>query len=253
MKLNIIDIDTFNIFLSALVKFVGGAEFVVKKNQTSVNAFNEVIRGFFTTSSLVIAEDEKSLEEIRFCFSDVSKLYKVLSLLSSSLDKNSPISLEFDGTFLSYNAGTSFKLKTIKKDLIEKYITQPIKSQIDVSYSFSTKTKDVRSIIQASNIVSNDENRVYFVMKGTQIFAEIDNKNLEFNDSIGLPLAQRIEGNVSRVVSIRMQDFVSFALLDSNQIKVSFINDAFFMVESTYECQNKSKINIVLYIPTLKG
>lgn len=251
MKLLINDIEIFKVFLTSICKFVPSAEFNVNKKFTNVLAQNEgkIIRGFFYTNSFNSIDDDS----VKFSFSDLSKFSKSFQLISQNINDQKELELNFDGTFLSLSNKMSFKLRTVKNDVIEKYITNPIKTDLQEKYSIKTSINKVRKVIQASNIIFNEDNKVYFSNKGGSLVAEVDNKLSQFNDSIGIPLSKDINGNVEKVVAVRIQDFSIFSILNTENIKITFTDKSVFLVESELINENKNWIKVKLYIPILKG
>jgi len=250
MKLLIKDMRSFNIFLASISKLINSAEFTVSKESTKVCASNEIIRGYFETNSMIMDDGEETCA--KFCIGEVNRLHKVMTMVARDVPGEFTCEVNFDGTFVAYEGkNASFRLKTVKRELIEKYITQPIKAELKEGYSFVTSSKDIRSVIQASNIISGDENKVYFSKRGESIFAEVDNKSVSFNDSIAIPISEHVVGNIPKVSAMRMDDFASFALLECNEISVMNVNENFFKVDSRVADDNYF-VSISLFMPTVK-
>lgn len=251
MKLRIENIKVFNTFLASVSKLINSAEFEVSKDVAKVCASNEVLRGFFSTNAILLPEDSDE-PSVKFCVGEVNRLHKVMTMVARDVVDGTVFELDFDGTFISYDGTPSFRLKTVKRELIEKYITQPVKSELRVGFSFMTSSKDIRSVVQASNIISGDNNKVYFSKRGESVFAEVDDKSVSFNDSIAIPISPMVEGNIPRVLAIRMDDFISFALLECGDISVKNINETFFRVDSRVDDGDRF-VAISLFVPTVKG
>lgn len=254
MNLVITNLDLFKTFLHSITKFVPSCEFMIDTDGTDVLAVSEgrVSRGFFRTNVLKL--EEKPETPVSFAFNDVSKLQKSIAVVAASVEGNKAV-LDFDGVFLSCLGDSSFKLKVVKRDIIEKYITTPLKTELVDIYSFKTNSDTIRKVIQANNIIMNADNKIYFSVKNNKIIAEIDNKISVYSDSIGVPISTEVTGasKLSKNTCIRFQDFAYFNVLDCENIKIAFTDKNVFIVESRLESGSNAWITAKLVIPILKS
>jgi hypothetical protein len=249
MKLEINDVGTFQIYLNSVLKFVNMVEFEVSKDFTKIMARNEAktVKGFFVTNSMTYDNDTP----VTFCFSDLRKLNRSINLVKS-VENNNKMNIKFDGTFLNYNGKTSFKLKTVKRDIVERYTSAAFKGDHKIKYSFTTSTENVKRVIQANAIIANTDAKVYISKKDSSVIAEVDDKSSRLNDSIGIPIADKLDnGNISSIACLKFTDFMNFSILHSPAIKVEFTNKNAYLVDSEIK-NNKKWIKMKLGIPLIK-
>lgn len=248
------DVDTFLLLLGSLLRIVPSCKFIVDQTGIKVRLITESkgMRGFFNSDC---ASSEQPVE---FCFGDLSKFFKSASLIQS-IEESNTCTLNFDGTFLSYNNQVKFKLKTIKEDRIERFISQTdITTKFDSQYSFDTNEIRIKKVLQCVNIVDDSESKIYFVKTDNGLVCEIDNKLNKMSDSVGLPICRSgdLKGEVVSVVQTTLDNFRAFGILPSNKINVDVVKQKIIIVDSSCALADKkanNNINMKLYCSVLKG
>jgi len=253
-KFIINDLSTFQTFLRTIVKFVPSARFIVSDKFTRVSSINEsqATKGFFATNTMVLETD--SDETVSFTLKDISKLFKCLQLIESTLDEEEPkISIGYDKGNLIYDNDAAFKFKTIKEELIKELIGGPNKMEYETEYSFITTVPKIKQVIQANAIIANDDTRIYISKKNDKVLCEVEDKRNQYSDSIGLPISENIlEGDVTTVTCMKYKDFLDFSLLPAEEILIKFTKQNVYEVNSKY-INNSSVITMRLFTQIIKG
>ena len=243
--INVSNTDIFTAFLTSVSKFVPAAEFNIALDKTDVMALNEehTVRSFFTTN--VCTGDACS-----FSLNEISKLIKSISLTAAK----DVMKLEFDGTFLKHKGKGSFKLKTVKKDVIEKYVSKPIVTQLNTLMSFKMPKTSLRSLQQASAIVSSESAKLYLIVKDGLIFGEIDDKTNTLSDSISIPLVENtsdVTGTLDKLTCLKLSDFLQITSFPSDDYDVKFTDRNVFVVDAKTS-QESMFLDMKMILPLLK-
>ena len=233
MDFNITDVDTFIVFLRSVLQVVpgqiAGAKFEVGTESTEVKVVNEskTVRSYFTTNSITAEEDTV------FFFQDITKLLKSVSLIRD-IEENKTATLKFDTQFIRYNNNVKFKLKVVMAAAVERYCTTPITAKLTPIYSFVTGQDQIKKIIQCTGIVDDTDARVYFSKHNEGIIAEIDDKRNKLTDSVGLPISDKVTGEVTEVVCVSFDNFRHFTILPVDNIVVILTDKKVVMINSKY-------------------
>ena len=251
MNLEIKNVDTFLVFLRSVLQIVpgqiAGAKFEVGPNGTEVKVVNEskTVRSYFSTNSLMAEEDTI------FYFQDITKLLKSVSLIRD-IEESTIATIEFDTQFLRYKNNIKFKLKVVKSDAVERYCTSPIKTELLPIYSFLTGHNKIKKVIQCSGIVDDTEAKVYLSKHNDGIIAEIDDKRNKLTDSVGIPIADAVDGEVTDVVCVNFDNFRLFTILPVDNIIVILTNKNVITVNSKYT-EGDSYIDMNMVCSLSKG
>ena len=243
MKLQVNDIEVFNEMLKSIVKIVPDAQFVVNSEKVEVKVINDsqTIRAFFTSTSLTCDED------VTFCFKDVINLKKSIELIVN-IEDESDCELEFNGSFISYANDVKFKMKVVKSDIIDQYITTDISTKLKKEFSFSMEPDKIRQVIQCTNIVNDPDSKVYFSCADDNVICEIDNKTNKMANSVGIPIADDLDGEIENPIIMSVDNFQSFGVLTSDEIEITYTDKNVFEIRSEYE----DSIQLYMIATTLK-
>jgi len=252
MKLRITNLDSFIDFINCASKLVPSCKFEISTTETKIYTIsdNKTIRLSLNTNALISKETDCS-----FCFQEITKLARVLSLIKDTENINE-CDLEFNNTFIMYNNSVNFKLKVAKSDIIEKYISKALNIQLQPIYTFKTTREKIKQIISQNNVIfsNSSESKLYFSKNNNNfIVAEIDNKNNTLSDSIGIPIGELIFGDVSKTVSTTIDNFKAFNLLDTEEVYISLTDKNVFEVKSSIQLDNNCYINMYMINSILKG
>ncbi len=246
MKIKVSNIDGFVVLVNTLQRMVSGAKFVVSPTGVKVNAINDnkTVRAFISSPC---ATSEKDVE---FCFTDLLKLNKALMLVRSVGDKNECV-LDCTGAFLVHDGDASFKLKLVKAEIVEKNITQELKSELSEVFSVKTSSERMRTIVQNLSIADDDESKVYMYVKNNRMIVEIDDKTNPMTNSVSVPFASEYEGDATKVVVVSFGGFKMFNVLQSDCIRIAFTTANVFLVDT--ESSDGSGIKMRMICSALKG
>ncbi len=193
---NYLDFLTFIKASTSLVSDSGGCEFKYENGELGVAIINDsqTYRAFFTTVS-VSSDDDTSFS---FCIQELSKLYKALNIIRDiQKDKDSNLNqikldLKVTDSFISYSGDLSFKIRLVKRDVVEKNITNPIKAQLVDQFSFVTNDQLLKRMLQCSAIASESA-KIYFTLSSNgSVIAEIDDKSMAFTTSVGVQINESL-------------------------------------------------------------
>ena len=253
MKFNVCNVEVFLTFLRSVLRVApsttGGAKFEVDEKGTYVGIINEskTIRAFFNTNSMCCEE------KTDFSFQDLSKLYKSFLLIKNIGITSADII--FTGSFLTFSKkGCNFKLKVVKPDIVERYISNAISIKLTPIYEFETSEEKVKNLIQCSHIINDTESKVYFISNNNGMVGQIDDKTNVMSDSIGIPLSDKVTGSVNKVVCTTLENFKLFSVLPTDKIKVKLTDKNVFEVISKFNNEeNTCSVNMYLICSILKG
>lgn len=219
----------FSAFLSTVCKLVPSAKFQFSPEGCDVMCMGEesVFRCFLKTDSA------KATEPLCFCLSDSSKFFRAISIVHS-VEQCTAVDLKFDGSFLSKSGEAAFRLRTVRDEVVSKWVSEPIKTELKTVYEFLTTAKLVNRLLMASNIVSSDRAKVYIFANKDKMMGELDDKLNKLNDSVTLPISKDpVVGIVDGVTCLSFVKFKLFSLLDSDAINVKMTDKNCFLVDSS--------------------
>lgn len=218
MDIIIPNIEIFTSFISSINKIVPSCEFNVGTDKTTVYGVtdNDILRLIMETNCM------KSIDEpFSFCFQDLGKIVKVVNMVASS-EKIESIVVKFNKSFLSYDNVASFKIKVAKKDIVQMYISEPLKHALTSVYSFNADSAVLKGINQQINVVATTESKVYLILKNDKVICEIADKTNLMADSIGMPLAEKVNGTFDDSVIMTMDVFRMINFMNADSIEFAY-------------------------------
>ncbi len=236
MQLKITNTELFLSFLGSILKIVPSCKFIVTPKGTKVRFKTESngVRGLMQTNTFTANENTE------FCFADLSKFFKSVSLIHK-MEKKDEAELEYDNTFIRYKSNVTFKLKTVIEERVDRFTyPQDMKVEFVNQYSFNTTTDDIKKALKCVNIIDDTDAKVYFSKSKDSLICEIDNKKNQISDSVGIPLCKEgdIQGEVAEVVATTLDIFRTFAVLPSKTINISMTKQKVIVVTSKYVNDN---------------
>lgn len=244
MKIKINDISNFDELIKAVTKLVPDAQFEVNAEGVKIKVINEsqTIRAYFTSDCMT------STEEVTFCFKDLQNLKKSVDLISSIEDETECI-LDFNKTFLSYSEDVKFKLKVVKSDIIEQYITKDITTELKEVFKFTTEPMQIKQVLQCANIVNDSDSKVYFSESDGKVICEVDDKTNTMANSVGIPISEDLAGDIENPIAMTIDNFQSVAILPGDDIELTYTDKNVFEVRCNYD----DAIDLYMIATTLKG
>lgn len=244
MKITINDIEVFDELVKAIVRIVPDAQFELTTEGVQVKVMNDsqTIRAYFKSDCMTASED------VTFCFKDLLNLKKSVNLVSNIEGETSCI-MDFNKSFLAYKNDVTFKLKVVKPDIIEQYITKDITTKLESVFNFVTEPENIRQVIQCTNIVNDSDSKVYLSETNDKVICEIDDKTNKMANSIGVPISNEIDGTIESPIAMTVENFQSFAILPVDEIFVSYTDKSVFEIKCNYE----NSIELYMISTTVKA
>jgi len=244
MIININDIEVFDELIKAVVRIVPDAQFEVDSEGVQLKVMNDsqTIRAYFKSDCMT------SKEAVTFCFKDLLNLKKSVGLIAA-IEDEVQCDLEFNNTFLTYKNDVKFKLKVVKPDIIQDYITEDIKTKLKSVFSFETEPEFIKQVIQCTNIVNDNDCKVYFTQSEDKVICEIDDKMNTMANSVGIPVSDNIEGSIDKAIAMSVDNFQAFSVLPADTININYTDKNVFEVRSKFD----DSIELYMITTTLKG
>jgi hypothetical protein len=222
-------------FFTSVKKCGESCELNVSSDCAKINLVNEgaTFRAYFHTATMTSDSD------VSFCFSDISKFIKCLQTIKD-VGKNETVVTVKNGTMFHDNHQVSFKLKGVKRDVIMRYISQPMKEEPKVSFGFTLPDDMMKKMISLNSI--NNSAKVYFSLKDGVVIGEIDDKGDDLTDSIGFPVSSEYFGEWSYPMKLKLDNFRSFNLMNADKFTICATEQKFIVVDSVSE---KSNVKII--------
>ena len=249
-NLNISNLSLTIKFIKNIFKIAESARFSVNDKGTTVNSITQdgIGRIYFKTTTMKADEGEY----FEFNFQDISKLAKTLNALSQVIDEEECV-VKYTPQDLSFAGKMKFKLKLVKPDIIDRFYTKPIKSEIKDLWTINTSSKCVSKLLSNVDIVGDTELvKVYYTSSddGKTALMEIDDKLNTYSNNFSLPMGN-LDGIINQVVCSNIPACRIFTLIDSDDVKVSFTAKNVLKVISSSEIDD-DEISMIAYVKLLK-
>jgi len=222
-KIIIKNVKYLDRFLKSITKFVPSCKFDIDADKCSVRSQNVSARAFFTTNVIT------SESEISFCLSDLTKLYQSIKTLADFKEDDSDCVINYDGTFLRMKDIVSFKLTTVKEDVVRDTVTSDIKTQLKPVFGFKLRNAIMNKMNSMQFMSQDSTPKVYIYkqkIKGKDvIIGEIDNKVQQLVDSISIPLSNSFFGEWETSIITDLDSFGLWNPLTADDINVSFVTN----------------------------
>jgi len=210
-------------FLKSITQFVPSCKFDIDSDKCVVRSQNLSARAFFT-SNVIVAESE-----ISFCLSELGKLYQSIKTLSDFKESDKECVITYDGTFLRMKDVVSFKLTTVKEDVVRDNITADLKTQLTPVFGFKLRNA-VMNKMKTMQFMSQDTTPKVYIYKDKigsvdTIVGEIDNKIQQLTDSIAIPLSTTFFGDWETSVITDLESFGLWNPVSADDINVSFVTN----------------------------
>jgi len=256
-KIQITNVQLCTQFLISICKIIPSCKFTITNKDCKVNAVSEnnVCRAYFETDCIV-ANDIDDGDFIEFSFNNLINLIKSLKLINNIEDKNE-CELKFNGYALSYKDDVKFKLNTCKPELVERFYTENINTELTEEFSFITSTDEVKKLLSCISIASEEEEdsiKIYLEQKENSdlVIGEVNDHLNSYSNSVGIPLGNLINKTViNDIICMRVQALRTFTLIDSDVIKVQKCNYPVLAINSEIK-QDIGYIKLYSIIQLLK-
>jgi hypothetical protein len=267
------DLQSVEELLTSISKITDGCKFTIDKTGCGVQVKNEAgsIRAYFHSKALM------SDDSISFCLSDVKKMNRSLKLVSdtrktklkSYIDKRSvshsdngkltrteliakftadfkekekDYTLVYQSPYVKFKRdGISFRLATIKEDVIEYTKARPLTRELTKKFGCYLNGDIVSKVATISGITSLEKPKVYLYKQTHEttgkdfIVAEVDDKTKALSDNIGIPVSDDIEGEWTTHMCMILDGFKLFNLISCEKISVYSTKENAILVEGVNE------------------
>lgn len=240
--------DVFVKYLKGLNKFTKQAEFNIDNQGCHIYSVNEdkTNRLFYHTNAISCDT------QISFAVFDISKLFKSFQICSKY---NEDFNLLFDETYIKTNnkLASSFRIQTVNRDSIEKYIKNPLKKELTIVNKVSIISDKLKEILGLLYIDDNNEYNIYFYKKDGIIIADVDNKTLSLSENITIPVQEKeglIEGDWTETIVLPIESIRNFNLVEANSIDMSYTKEQVIQINAEIDNDNyfiKQKIISCIY------
>ncbi len=234
MKLSISNIELAITFLGAIQRIAPGKSngclFTINNKQIKVNIkdLSETFRCFFI-SNCITAESETE-----FAFCDISKLIKALEMIIDIENKKN-IDFEFNKSFIEYNNDVKFKLKVDKKESVEKYIANDIKTELIDFFSFKTSLIQLKKVIGYFSSLGDNYAKIYFTKENEKVLCEFANKSNILSNALTIPISTSFIGNLEQIVALNLDMLKTIINMPGETFEFKFTDKNAFLIKTKLE------------------
>lgn len=246
-------------FLAVANKFVQQAQLIITKEKSSLFCKNpqdfSTSKLMLDTNAMFISEKEE-LNEIKYCIKDINSLKSSLNIISQVENINEcNVELEdtpsIDGSTyaktIRYKGIAKFKLISIDPTVIEKYITNELKTELIEEWKFQINPVNLDILQNRTGNIVNVTNDVsiyiYPDVETGKVMVDLNTRQTDYMNSIALPIADSYEGSLnSRMneVAIHESAFRLFNILKVKDNLNCFFTSKYniFFISSEIKSEN---------------
>lgn len=221
LKLNVFSITDFECLLKGLIKIASGTAIVVNNKGIKIAANNEgKIRAFINSDSIRLDSDDDN-DSVELCFENLANLLKTIAFIKDIGEQNETAEFVCDGLFLKYSEKGSIKLKLDKRERVEQYLTNPIKSELTNLFTFDLSQIKIKKILTYSQFNPNYEVKLYFYIKDKTLMCDIDDRKEMAGrlTSVSIPITKEFKGVLDKPFVVDLEDLQKLNVFDQPQIK----------------------------------
>ena len=215
--IRIVDTSLFDAFLKGIMKVAPDCMFSFSPDGCKVNSSNEgkTVRSFLSTSAAI--GDEK----VEFCLSDLTKFHKGLHLVKEEMGDESSIEMTFDGSFVACSGKVSFKLRTIRKDVIERFVSDELKTTLTPQFGFVFTSAAMNKLTGIGFINPSETPKVYITRERDAVRGEVDDKTTSMTDSISIPISTSPFGEWTDTIVTKMDMLRMWNVIGAQDVRVA--------------------------------
>lgn len=253
MKINIQNIDSLIIFLNSIVKYVPSIQLILNKDFSNIKSTNGISRAFFTTNILV----NNDINENIIYINDLSKFIKLLYMLKTYEKDKKQFQFDIINNKIVYDGICKFSFKLSIKDIIEKYITNDIKSVLNIAYTFKIPIENYKSALNYFNIFQTENSKIYLSADGKFLYGEIDckqktidNELISNYNTIKIPLCNT-NYIINDLYAINLENFKTLFLFDE-ELELNIVKEGIIIANNNIKLENNLYIKTTIYCPLVK-
>ena len=217
VSINVKNIKGLENFLTIVNKFAPQCLFNISKDKTEIyckNSSEYASSRFDTITDLLTIDEKCKYDKVMLCIRDINAFKQALSIVSLVETEKTSIVLNIEevitpekevyGRKISYKGKSKFSLITVDRDVIENYISQAVKADIDADMVWSFYIDPFKlNILQnkTGTIVNTDsEVSIYFdTNEEGEVVCSLTAKKSTYNNDITIPIADKYEGSLDDV------------------------------------------------------
>lgn len=219
IRLTVKNVKEFENFLSIISKFTSQCELNIYQDKCEVYCknLNEYSSARFDViTNLIFINNEQKYNCIKLCIRDINALRSSMNIISLVQPDKEQISLNIEeiitpekeiyGRKISYNGKAKFNLITIDRQIIENYIGNIIKADIesDIIWSFNIDPKKLDIIQNRTNSIINMDDVSVYIHDNDQkeVICSLMAKQSSYNNSISIPIADSFTGTIDSIRNV---------------------------------------------------
>ena len=180
------------------------------------------------TNSMKLSSNTE-IDEIRYCIKDINSLKSALSIISQvenvnecivELENVPSVDGEIYAKTIRYKGTAKFKLISIDPAVIEKYITNELKTELSEDWKFTIDPINLDILQNKTGNIVNTTNDVSIYIypdpSTKKVMVDLNTRQTDYMNSIALPIANSYEGelnNKMNEVAIHESAFRLFNIL----------------------------------------
>lgn len=221
LKLKVFSITDFECLLRGLIKIATGTAITVNNKGIKIAANNEgKIRAFINSDSVRLESDDDN-DSVELCFENLANLLKTIAFIKDIGEQQEEAEFTFDGLFIKYAGKGSIKLKLDKRERIEQYLTNPIKSELKNLFTFDLTQESIKKLLTYSQLNPNYEVKLYFYIKDNTLMCDIDDRKEMAGrlSSVSIPITKEFKGILDKPFVVDLEDLQKLNVFDQYKIK----------------------------------
>lgn len=242
VKAEIKNLKLLEEFFVVAHKFIQQGQLIINKDKSSLFCKNpqdfSTSKLMLDTNALVLSQSA-NINCIKYCIKDISSLRSSLAIISQVENINECV-LELedipnpDGTIyaktLKYKGIAKFKLISIDPAIIDKFITNELKTELTEDWKFTINPINL-DILQnrTSSIVNVDSDVSIYIYPDKEtgkVMVDLNSRQSDYINSIALPISDSYEGGLNIKMSEVAIHESAFRIF--NILKVKENLDCFF-------------------------
>lgn len=242
VKLNVFSINDFEAILKGLVRIIDSAAIEVgpKGLKISANAESK-IRAFIKSDCIKMESDDPD-DSVTLSFESIANLIKMVAFVKDIGQISEECEFECDGVFIRFAGKGSIKLKLDKYELIERFVSAPIKSELKDLFCFNMTSEVIKKILSYSTFNTNYEVKLYFYLKNGILMCDIDDKKEMAGrlSCVSIPVTDKYKGVLEKPFILDLEDAKKFNIFEQPVIKCC-LTDKCLKIASDFTSTLKNK------------
>lgn len=229
VKLKVFSINDFERCLKGLVRVVESAAIEVTPSGMSISAnADSKIRAFIKSDCIKMESEDKD-DSVQLCFENIQNLIKMVAFIKDIGQINDCCDFEYDGLFLRFVGKGQIKLKLDKYDVVSRYVSAPIRSELKNLFSFILTSETIKKILSYSGFNVNYEVKLYFYLKNGVLMCDIDDKKEMAGrlSCVSIPVSTNFKGSLEKPFILDLEDLRRFNIFDQPSIKCCLTDKCF--------------------------